>query len=167
MIAEGTRTNVAEVFAADQFDVNSTPNNNNPAENDQASANFSTPVANLSLTKTVDATSINVGQNAVFTVSLANTGPDPATGVMVTDFLPPGLTLITPSPSQGAYAPATGVWDVGTVPVGATPTLRLTARVDTPGQKINTAQVTASIKPTRIAHRTTTFPAKTTKLQRP
>ena len=128
VVAEGSRTNVAEVFAADQFDVNSTPNNNNPIENDQASAVFSTPVANLSLNKSVDLPEANVGEVAVFTVSLANAGPDAATGVVVNDVLPTGFTLLGSTPSQGGYVPATGVWDVGTVVVGATPTLSLTVR---------------------------------------
>ena len=143
VVAEGSRTNVAEIQSADQFDINSTPNNNNPGENDQASAVFSTPVADLSLTKTVNAPSANVGESVIFTVSLANAGPNPATGVAVTDILPAGLTLLGSSPSQGSYTPGTGVWDVGTVSLGTTPTLSITARVDSSGAKVNTAQVSA------------------------
>ena len=37
MTTVGAKTNTAEVTAADQPDVDSTPNNHNPAEDDQAS----------------------------------------------------------------------------------------------------------------------------------
>lgn len=144
VVAEGSRTNVAEVFSADQTDINSTPGNNTPGENDQDSADFSTPIADLSLSKTVNSPSANVGESVVFTVSLANAGPNAASGVTVTDILPAGLTLLGQSSSQGTYVPATGVWDVGSVGVGVNPTLTLTARVDSAGAKVNSAQITTA-----------------------
>jgi large repetitive protein len=54
MLASGNYTNTAEVTDADNFDPDSTPGNNNPTEDDQASL---TPavgaVSNLSLVKSV------------------------------------------------------------------------------------------------------------------
>src|SRR5262249_41342739 len=57
---------------------------------------------------------------------------DAATGVQVTDVLPSGLTLVSATPSQGTYAPATGLWTVGSVANGAEGTLTFLARVVNP-----------------------------------
>src|SRR5262249_20141449 len=48
--------------------------------------------------------------------------------------------LVDATPSQGAYA--AGVWTVGTVADGATATLTITARVDSPAAETNTATIT-------------------------
>ena len=54
-------------------------------------------------------------------------GAETATGVVVTDTLPSGVTaqLATGGASQGTFDPATGAWDVGTLAVGQTATLEL------------------------------------------
>src|SRR5262249_10754501 len=57
------------------------------------------------------------------------------------DEFPGGLALLSATPSQGAYAPGTGLWDVGTVPDAGTATLTLTARVVSPAAQTNTAAV--------------------------
>ena len=44
MATAGAKTNTAEVTAADQTDIDSTPNNHNAAEDDQASATVAPPV---------------------------------------------------------------------------------------------------------------------------
>ncbi|MCA9155043.1 MAG: DUF11 domain-containing protein, partial [Planctomycetales bacterium] len=64
-------------------------------------ANFES--ADLSITKTVDTASPNVGDNVTFTITVTNGGPDAATGVEVQDVLPAGLTFVSSTPSQGAY----------------------------------------------------------------
>jgi uncharacterized repeat protein (TIGR01451 family) len=48
----------------------------------------------------------NVGENVVYTITVENEGPDLATGVVVTDTLPAGLTFV--SATNG------GVWDANT-----------------------------------------------------
>ena len=139
----GSRTNVAQVIAADQRDIDSTPNNNLIAEDDQDSAIFSSSLADLSLTKSVNNASPNIGESVVFTVAVQNAGPDSATNVTVSDLLPAGLTFVSSSqPSQ--YNQSTGVWTIGTVAPGTTPTLNITANVDSLGAKTNTAQIRTS-----------------------
>ena len=44
--------------------------------------------------KNVDRSDVLVGETVTFTVRAINRGPSPATGVVITDALPPGLTLI-------------------------------------------------------------------------
>jgi uncharacterized repeat protein (TIGR01451 family) len=140
----GAKTNTAEVTASDQFDADSTPGNNIGTEDDQASATVTPTIADLSLIKTVNLPNQPVGQNVVFTLTLANAGPDQATGVTVSDLLPAGLTFVSSTPSQGTYSATTGVWTVGAINSGANATLAITATVNGLGALANTAQVTAS-----------------------
>jgi uncharacterized repeat protein (TIGR01451 family) len=98
-------------------------------------------VGDLSLGMTVDAPARQVGEQATFTLTLTNGGPDAAGGVSVGAALPAGLALVSASPSQGTYDAATGVWAVGAVAVGAPATLTLVTRVDAAGVLTNTAEV--------------------------
>lgn len=141
--ANGSLVNTAEVIAADQFDVDSTPNNADAEEDDQASAGLTTLTADLSLTKTASNLTPNVGDSVTFTLTVSNAGPDAASGVTVTDQLPAGFTLVSVSDAD-AYDQATGVWTVGNIAVGVPRILVLTATVDSPGTLINSAQVSAS-----------------------
>ena len=144
VVSTGAKTNTAEVTAADQADSDSTPNNNVTAEDDQAAAAVTPPIADLSVTKTVDDATPGLGQNVTFTITLNNAGPDDATNVTLSDTLPADMTLVSSTPSQGGYDTNTGIWTVGSVANGATASLQLVATVDTTGVKTNTAEVTAA-----------------------
>ena len=137
----GTKTNTAQVASLDQIDIDSTPNNNLAAEDDQDDASLTPQVADLSLTKTVDNSTPNLGTQVLFTVTATNDGPDNATNVTIADALPAGTTFVSSNPSQGAYDSGTGVWTVGTIANAANATLEITATVDTAGTKTNTAQI--------------------------
>lgn len=140
----GAKINTAQVSAADQTDADSTPGNSNAGEDDQASVTVTPQASDLSLTKIASSTTPTVGQNVTFTVTVSNAGPTTATGVAVRDQLPGGLTFVSATPSQGTYSNATGLWTIGTVTVGSTPTLQIVATVATVGDKTNTAQIQAS-----------------------
>jgi uncharacterized repeat protein (TIGR01451 family) len=144
----GAGRNTAEVIASDQFDPDSTPNNHNPDEDDQASVSFTRRLASadLSLTKIVAPTTIAIGSNAVFTLVVSNAGPDNATGVSVRDLLGPGFVFVSAAGS-GSYAPGTGIWTVGTVAAAGTATLHITARAIAAGSATNTAEVWTSDQP--------------------
>ncbi|MGE5834243.1 MAG: DUF11 domain-containing protein, partial [Acidobacteriota bacterium] len=100
--------------------------------------------ADLALTKTVSNATPNVGNQITFTITLTNNGPASAGGVTVTDLLPPGLTFVSATPSQGTYVSATGLWSVGTIASGASTTLGIVATVVSPAAQTNTASITAS-----------------------
>ncbi len=139
----GNLTNTATKTAVDQYDPVLT--------NDKASVSIqSGGSADLSVTKSVDKPNTYQGDTVTFTVQLKNQGPDPATGVAVTDLLPAGLTYQSHAASQGTYDPATGVWTVGPLaaPTGVPPTyamvtLTITATGATAGDHTNTVKVTA------------------------
>ncbi len=141
---QGARTNTAEVIDADQADIDSTPDNNLPNEDDQDSADLNTPQIDLALTKTVSNATPSLNDNVQFTITLNNTGPDAATGVSVLDQLPDGMTFVASAPSQGAYNPTSGIWTVGSLGATGGATLQITASVDTLGAKTNIAQVFAA-----------------------
>ena len=90
-------TNVAEVTASGTLDPNSTPNNHNANENDQASLTPSIgTAADLSLTKTMSPlTGLSHGSPVVFTLTVTNNGPNNATGVSVVDLLPAGYAFVS------------------------------------------------------------------------
>lgn len=82
-----------------------------------------------------------VGTNGTFRVTVANAGPDTATGVEVTDLLPAGLVFQSATASQGSYNSGTGLWTVGSLANGASATLDITAQVNVTSAT-NFAQVT-------------------------
>ncbi|WP_161594377.1 gliding motility-associated C-terminal domain-containing protein [Flagellimonas alvinocaridis] len=139
----GIYTNIAEVTNHDQFDADSTPNNNVPAEDDQDEVVvIPEPLVDLSITKTADNLTPNVGDQIVFTVTVQNDGPSDATNVVVTDLLASGYGLVSAVPSSGSYNAVNGVWNVGSLNSSNTETLTVTANVLSSGDYSNTAELT-------------------------
>ena len=99
--------------------------------------------ADLALTKTVDNAAPALGANVVFTITVTNNGPNNATGVVVNDFLPDGLSYVSDD-GGGAYVPGTGLWTVGALANSASATLHITATVDDTGAIDNVASIAAS-----------------------
>jgi uncharacterized repeat protein (TIGR01451 family) len=138
--------NVAEVVSAGNFDPNSTPNNNNAAENDQASVPITPQAADLSITKSVDNVTPPNGAVITYTITVSNAGPSLATGVNVTDRLPAGLAFVSATPSSGSYDAATGVWTVGSIAANANATIAIRATYSATGNALtNLASVTSAV----------------------
>ncbi|WP_318199858.1 hypothetical protein [Streptomyces sp. SCL15-4] len=100
--------------------------------------------ADLAVTKAADATTVTVGQTVTYRITVRNSGPNEATGVVVTDELPYGLAFLSADSASGTYDPATGEWTAGDVPDGATATLVLRAKATEAGSLTNTASVTGN-----------------------
>jgi uncharacterized repeat protein (TIGR01451 family) len=134
-----TIVNNATVTDSDQEDSDS--------GNDFDSASLLVQTIDLAVTKTVNDPTPNEGGTITYTVVLDNNGTDTATSVELTDLLPPGVTFVSSTETQGTYTSGTGLWDVGTLASSGSATLTLTATVDagTGGSTItNTASVTNS-----------------------
>lgn len=134
----GTIVNTATKTAGDQTDPNPSNNSGSAVVNGPAS------VADIQVQKTVDNAIPAVGANVTFAVRVLNAGPSGATGVSVTDVLPPGLTFVSATPTAGtSYTSGTGVWTIGSMPNGASVTLALVANVPAAGTFVNTATKSA------------------------
>src|SRR5690606_34416444 len=74
----------------------------------------------------------------------SNAGPEDATGVVIEDVLPDGLTFVSANASDGTYDQATGLWTLGALANGADATLTIVARVDGTTAITNTAEIVAA-----------------------
>ena len=110
---------------------------------DNISITADSPLIDVELTKTVDPAKVAIGEQTTFTVELVNQGPDPATGVIVEDRLPAGLTYVSHTASDGVFDPDTGLWTIGDAPVGQVFTLDLVVTVTAEGTYENVAEVIA------------------------
>jgi len=77
------------------------------------------------------------GDTVIFEIEVTNNGTAQATNVSLTDSLPPGLTFVTNSVTQGSYNAATGLYTIGTLNAGDSAILTLEGTVDV-GQGGNT-----------------------------
>ncbi|MDI6644595.1 MAG: hypothetical protein QME14_05995, partial [Methanobacteriaceae archaeon] len=95
---------------------------------------------------------LNAGQNVTFTLTITNNGPDQATNLIVTDYLPVGLDFVSAS-DGGIYNPATRIITWPVVPTlnngsSFTRTITATALPSAAGQDlVNVATVTYSEYP--------------------
>ena len=131
-------------------DVSSTTVDTNTANNTATAVTTLNRDADVEVTKTVPSSGVLVGDEILVTINALNHGPNPATGIEVTDSLPAGFDFVSASASQGAYDPATGAWSVGSLAVGETAQLVLTATVTAPGVITNLAVKTGQNEPDPI-----------------
>jgi uncharacterized repeat protein (TIGR01451 family) len=116
-------------------------------ENNSGSASASVvvaapPSATLTLSKTGPA-SATVGDTLTYTLTVANTGPDADTNVLLSDPLPAGAAFVSDATSQGSLSVAdnTVLADLGTLAPGATATITIVVRATSVGSLVNTATV--------------------------
>ncbi len=90
-----------------------------------------------------------VGSAVDFDIVVFNEGSSIADVVTLLAALPAGLELVTHTVTSGSYDPGTGTWDIGSMGVGATATLTISATVDNgqDGRKITFAVSAASGTP--------------------
>lgn len=144
VVGSGSLTNEAEVFSSDVADPDSVPGNGTAGEDDIASVGMTVPpAADLNLTKTTDNPEPGLGETVNFTITLTNEGPDPATNITVNEALPPELSFVTATPSQGTFNGTT--WSLSNLAVGASATLQVQTTLVSGGSGItNTVEVMTS-----------------------
>ncbi|MFD2588861.1 gliding motility-associated C-terminal domain-containing protein [Croceitalea marina] len=139
----GNYSNSAEITGSNNNDIDSTPANDIASEDDQDNADTTpTPLADLSLVKTVDNEFPDVSDTITFTLTLNNAGPSAATGIQVNETLPSGYTYISDD-SGGLYNPGTGIWNVTSLAADATIELNIVVGINTTGSYANVAEVIA------------------------
>ncbi len=136
--AAGTITNTATA-AVD----NDTDPSNNSASVSAAVIRF----ADVSVAKSGTGVTATIGENTSWTLSVSNAGPVPATGVVLTDNLPPSLRYVAIDSNCNVVAFTQISCSVGTLAVGASASFNLTTQVtsDTaPGTVTNQASVASN-----------------------
>ncbi len=97
--------------------------------------------SDLTVTKTVNNPTPDIGDNVVFTITASNTvAGSTATGVVVNDVLPAGYTFVSASPHSGTTWTAPN-WNVGTLTNGSNKTLTITATVEPNTRYTNVATI--------------------------
>jgi len=91
----------------------------------------------LDISKTGQTTSTTTGR---YTIRVENLGPDDATGVMVSDNLPAGVTYV--SDTCGGVPGNPWTWAVGALANGASATCTIDVDITDPGDTTNVADVT-------------------------
>jgi uncharacterized repeat protein (TIGR01451 family) len=115
------------------------PTDATPLDNTDTADTIVTPVADLMITKTVDEPLVAVGQQVTYTITTTNNGPSDATGVVVTDTLPAGLTFVS---SDGSCTGTTTVTcTIGDLAAGATSIIHVTVEATEPGTFTNGVRV--------------------------
>jgi uncharacterized repeat protein (TIGR01451 family) len=88
-------------------------------------------VPQLVQNKTVDQASASIGATLTYTMTLGNTGTGDATGVVAHDTMPSDVSLVSADTNGfGTFDATTGTWNIGTIAVGATATLTVTATIE-------------------------------------
>ena len=123
----------------------SSPTNDPTPGNNTSTATVLVPtgVADVGVAKTVDNPAPAVGTNVTYTRSRRGLWSERCDRRRGHGHSSDGLTLVSATPSQGSYIPGTGVWTVGSVPIGTFQTLSIVATVTQAGTIVNTATKTA------------------------
>lgn len=102
---------------------------NTPGEYAESFDPIPTCVKTLKIKKETSTPLLLAGGEALFSITVTNHKDDPATGVVVTDPLPAGLTLLSAS-NGGAGNNGVVTWNLGTVAPGQSITLQYTAQTE-------------------------------------
>ena len=114
--------------------------------------------ASLSVSKT-GPSSVPLGSNISYTITVNNAGPNSAAGVTVTDPIPPNTTLVSATPSQGSCSgTATVNCSLGLIGSGGSATIALVLSVNS-GAVTNTAAVMAATTDTNANNSSTSSAA--------
>ena len=139
----GTATNNVSV-SGDQVD----PNSGNDSDTEDTTINSvppppPDPEADLAVVKGDSADPVTVGNQFTYTITAINNGPDGATGVMVTDTLPPEVSYVSAVPGQGSCGETGGVvtCSLGAVANGASVDITITVDADSAGVANNVVSV--------------------------
>lgn len=120
------------------------PNPSNDSDSEQTTVSpIPATSTDLAITKTGSPANPLVGEQLTYSLSVTNNGPDPATGVAVTDPLPAGLSFVSATASQGSCVNQAGTvtCNLGSLADDATATATIRVTPQTAGSVSNSASV--------------------------
>lgn len=130
----GPATSVATVGS---IDPDPNPNNNTVS----TTTLVDLPSADLSVSMTAAPTALLQGGTVTFTILVTNNGPFAATGVVLTNFLPPNVNYISSTTSQGSISAGGALAEIGTLPFGSNAVVTITVSPTASGNITDTAAV--------------------------
>ncbi|MCX2576147.1 T9SS type B sorting domain-containing protein [Pedobacter sandarakinus] len=149
--ATGPYSNTAVIAGAELDPV---PGNNSST----ITLNPNAAMVDLSIVKSVSAAIASIGEEFDYTIEVRNTSANLATGVVVADILPAGLSFVSSSTNYGtaSYNSSTRDlnWTLGNLSAGASVTLTFKVKTDNEGVVINTATVTSKEQDVNLANNT-------------
>ena len=116
--------------------------------------------ANLKVTKTVDKSTVSVGDTLTYTIAVVNNGPNTASSTTAKDTLPSGVNFVSASTTFGSFSTTTGVWTIGNLTNGSSTVMTLVVTVNsgTAGQTItNTAIASSTVNDSNINDNTSSI----------
>ena len=102
------------------------------------------PVADLAVRMSASPSSVYQLSTVTYTITVTNQGPATASGVVLSDVLPAGVSLSSPSLSQGSYSSAGGTvnLNLGSLAAGAGASATLQVAPAQAGSLVNTVRAT-------------------------
>ncbi|MCC7201160.1 MAG: DUF11 domain-containing protein [Nitrospirae bacterium] len=117
------------------------------SSNNAASANTTVnPAANLSLAMSDFPDPDTAGQDLTYTLVITNLGPNTAYNVVLSDYLPPGVTFVSANSTSGSCTPSgsTVTCNISSIPNGGTVTVTVVVIPSEGGSLGSSASVTST-----------------------
>ena len=111
-------------------------------DNNEATVNTAVDGADLSIVKSAPVDPVVPDTDFTYSIEVTNNGPLDATGVIVTDVLPSGVSFVSTT-APGAESGGTVTWNIGALAIGSSVSLDLTVSASSTVALVNTASVTA------------------------
>ena len=144
LVVKVINNGTVENFVSVKGNENDTNESNNNDTSDNVTA---VPVVDLEINKSVDKTTVNVGETITYTITVKNNGPSKATGVEVTEELSDLVELVE---SVDGYTD--GVWSVGDLDVNETVELVLVVKIINNGTVENFVSVKGNENDTNMSN---------------
>lgn len=122
-------------------DLDDTAGNDAPVVIGGAGVSFTIKPADLAITKTDKPDPAVAGSKLTYTLTVTNNGPNPATGVTISDTLPAGVAFVSASAGCSSAA-GTVTCNLGGLASGSSASVTIVVRPSSPGTITNTASVT-------------------------
>ena len=100
--------------------------------------------SDITITKTVNESNPNIGENVIFTITVTNTGDTVFTDVLVSEALPDGYRLVSITSNNGSYDEETGVWTIAELLPGESAIMQVEVQVLFGGDYTNIAFILTS-----------------------
>jgi uncharacterized repeat protein (TIGR01451 family) len=117
--------------------------------------------ADLSITGSASPAPVAAGKSITYNLTVANAGPNDATGTVAVNPAPIGASIVSATSSQGqcVTTPGNAACALGTLPNGGTATITITANVFAPGGStlVDTPNVSSDIFDPNLSNNSTTI----------